>query len=747
MIVSGSLLFLLANIPLSADDGVISWRVFTHSYSLQGVRGSLSIDYGYLNSLRKKAGMIELKRNSYLEKAAKNHSLYMVKNNVFGHGESQSGEGFTGYKPADRAVYAGYPSRYVLENISAGDRDGKESIDGLFSAIYHRFGFLNEVIDEVGGGVASSPNYYYRTAWTYDMGNSNIAALCTDSNTYSGSGYYFHDICKDKNKKISSDKYLNALSSIGVKNSALILWPYKNATDIPPVFYEESPDPLPDCSVSGYPVSVKFNRYKTSTSPQMESFKLYKGGKEIKDVRVLTVDSDPNSKFSEYEFALFPIKRLEWGEEYKAVFKYHTGGDSKTLSWKFKTRELPYDYYVVTPQIDELKLLSGKTYALYFPPKDCNDKLGGYSCQRSTLIISSDFIDHNTLKIKLTGDVGGWVKLSFNNGKKLKLIVSNSESPNLHLKDGTILTSSSSVSSSVSSSSSSKSPTITISCPDGYSYNEETGLCVKEQSSSSASNSSSKLSSSSLNTSTSSSSSSSKSSSNSSKSSSTSSSSEASNSSHNTSNHNIKCPSGYTYNPEIGFCISKDEPASSSSSSKINFSSSTSSQIYDPVKNKIKKILKAVKDKPLDINGYFIHYSDGAYDWIYVSKSKRVYKLEGMDEDGYLKWLNLSWVINGVNIDKNSWKIYFDTGILPGMEPELTQIIDAIENKNLDIDGFFTHYGDGAYDWIYVSKSKRVYKLEGMDEEGYLEWLKLSDYIDEVFIDKESGKIILDIKE
>ena len=39
------------------------------------------------------------------------------------------------------------------------------------------------------------------------------------------------------------------------------------------------------------------------------------------------------------------------------------------------------------------------------------------------------------------------------------------------------------------------------------------------------------------------------------------------------------------------------------------------------------------------------------------------------------------------------------------------------------IDGYFSHYGDGAYEWMYVSrKSGKAYKLEGMDSDGYLIW-------------------------
>ncbi len=44
------------------------------------------------------------------------------------------------------------------------------------------------------------------------------------------------------------------------------------------------------------------------------------------------------------------------------------------------------------------------------------------------------------------------------------------------------------------------------------------------------------------------------------------------------------------------------------------------------------------------------------------------------------------------------------------------------------IDGYFTHYGDGPFDWMYLSnKTGNAYKLEGMDSNtGYLKWRKFN---------------------
>ncbi len=302
--------------------------------------------YRYLSHLRSLAGMTPLSSNRILERAAKNHDLYMIANNVFGHGERQGDPHFTGASPADRAVYAGYPSRYVLENISAGNHDIEESIDGLFSAIYHRFGFLDFTIDEVGAAFDTSQSYGYGSVSTFDMGNKGIASLC-DGPEFSGYGSCTYNICADPNKKVSATKFHKALEDLADQNPAIVLWPFRGARDIPPVFYEEFPDPLPECSVSGYPVSVNFNPLKTNGTPQMLEFSLQnEEGDEVPLVRTMRHDNDPSGHFSLYDFAIFPQNRLEWGKGYHAKFVYALNGQTHTIEWNFHTKALPGPYYV-----------------------------------------------------------------------------------------------------------------------------------------------------------------------------------------------------------------------------------------------------------------------------------------------------------------------------------------------------------------------------------------------------------------
>ncbi|WP_281847726.1 BspA family leucine-rich repeat surface protein [Nitratiruptor tergarcus] len=49
------------------------------------------------------------------------------------------------------------------------------------------------------------------------------------------------------------------------------------------------------------------------------------------------------------------------------------------------------------------------------------------------------------------------------------------------------------------------------------------------------------------------------------------------------------------------------------------------------------------------------------------------------------------------------------------------------KKANYPIDGYFVHYGSGAYDWIYNPRGTNgLYKLEGLDQNGYFRWTNLS---------------------
>jgi len=379
-----------------------------------------------LNDIRQQVGLNPLSENQYLKRAAKNHAVYLEINKASGHYEDPNLRGFTGEWPSDRTVYAGYKSKRISENQSRGQKSELASIDGLMSAIYHRFGFLDMNIDEIG--FYNENNNYY----VYDMGNSYLNALC-DGESYSGSGRYYYNVCADENFRIKATLYDAQNNKLKKSSPVYVVYPYNGQKNITPVFYEESPDPLPNYSVSGYPVSVLFNENKIDrTKLSVQSFTLedetgdtvqvisFSDGKSIMDK-----DNDPNSHFSEYEFAIFPEERLDFDTKYTATFMYSYEGVNKTIKWSFRTKNPP-DLITYTHQ--DLDIDINSSFNLYFPPEDQNDVISTYSTGCSYVSggyakVAVALYDKNTLSIQIEGKDINSCKVKINGEEKLQLNV------------------------------------------------------------------------------------------------------------------------------------------------------------------------------------------------------------------------------------------------------------------------------------------------------------------------------------
>jgi len=387
--------------------------------TITSIQASVGLDY--LNDLRTKTGLPVFIEQVNLTASAQNHSDYMQTNNISGHYEDSSNVGYTGKAPVDRALDADYFSRIIGENVSAGQETVRVSIDGLFSAIYHRYGFLSLEKDEIGIGVSDN-NYFY----TYDIGNMGVNDLCQGASASSG----YTGICKDLNKVINGTDYSNAMNTNKSSAPELILWPAMSSDDIPPVFYEESPDPLPNDSVTGYPVSVEFNNGKFSTAPTVASFVLTDAtdGDVQENIVLMNKDTDPNGHFTAYQVTLFPKKRLEWGTAYNVELIYSYDGVQSTKEWCFETSTLQNSvekFYTIENSIDiALDVVSGVKYAIYTVPNNTNDTLGGASWSYNSDKPDFSYIDRNTFSLRVSGNTGENVSFTFNNGQKIKLTIS-----------------------------------------------------------------------------------------------------------------------------------------------------------------------------------------------------------------------------------------------------------------------------------------------------------------------------------
>ncbi|MCD6654120.1 MAG: CAP domain-containing protein [Sulfurovum sp.] len=356
----------------------------------------------YLNTLRKHSGLVGLKSNALLQKAAVNHARYLIRHQNGGHYERLGMAGFTGVTPSDRVVHAGYASKAVMENVSVNTSTAKESIDTLFAAIYHRFVFLNFDKDEIGIGYASKKaKKGFSSSYVYDLGSTAANALCKTSHPMQNGIYYLQNICKNTSLAIPQSLYEQKENEIRFKNNDIVVYPYANQRNIPPVFFDESPDPLPEYKVSGFPVSVQFNP-AVYHQVKLKRFQLYDaGGQEIKRKKILTRQNDIHRRFTAWQFALMPLQRLEYGRTYRVEFEALCDGKNVKRSWNFSTLTPEGKLYKITKKQTTLKVKKGEKIIFYFEPKHPKDLL---ECVSYTTGVSMGCIDQNTLWAKVPSD-------------------------------------------------------------------------------------------------------------------------------------------------------------------------------------------------------------------------------------------------------------------------------------------------------------------------------------------------------
>jgi len=328
---------------------------------------------------------------------------------------------FVGEKPWHRAFKFGYLSKQVSENISTHHHNAKDSVNSLFSAIYHRFGFLSTTINEIGIGIYQDEFDSDKSAFVYDMGNSDLNSLCKGQ-SFTGTGKYVLG-CSDDTLRIREKDFSQAITYAKQTNPDIIVYPYNNQRDVPPVFYDESPDPLPSLDVSGFPISVEFNDFFHKNITVL-SFSLYDNeGKPIK-VKPMDKESDINQRFTANQFAIFPLKRLEYNAKYHAEIVYRDKNEIKKKSWSFYTTRIQDEFYKVSKLYDELLIVPKKSYVIYFEPVDGHDLLTNLQFPQE---LDIQFIDHNTIKVTLIPELSdNMTEFILDTGvKKLRLKVAH----------------------------------------------------------------------------------------------------------------------------------------------------------------------------------------------------------------------------------------------------------------------------------------------------------------------------------
>lgn len=381
-----------ADLTLSSNV-VIERKVLPMDVSFETIEAE-----SYLNQIRTAMGMQRLSHNPNLQSAAKAHARYLVINNKHGHEESEGHKNFTAQSASERAFFFGYDSAMVSENLSTQNHNARTSVDGLFSAIYHRFGFLSPTISEVGVGIAQDTPDSAKSAFVYLMGNSDLNALCSGK-SFTGVGKYWTG-CKERSHRIKDKDFTEALNRSKGNNPEIILYPYDGQQEVPPAFYAEIPDPLPKHEVSGFPVSVEFNDYYFKEA-SIILFNIYNEKGESLEVLLMDSENDPHQRFTVNQFTIFPLKRLEYNHTYRAELYYEAKGKKRRISWHFTTKEIKEKLITITENRGEITIEAKKSYVIYFQPLHSNDLIKN---MLFPVEVDVEFLDNNTIKLTVMSE-------------------------------------------------------------------------------------------------------------------------------------------------------------------------------------------------------------------------------------------------------------------------------------------------------------------------------------------------------
>ena len=255
--------------------------------------------FNWFNYRRGQTGLALLARNSLIDNAARGHSNYLNRNNAVAHEQVLGKPGFTGVNLGDRLAKAGYVVTTLQGEVIAGaaNTSGFYLAEELITAIYHRFVIFEPLFKEGGAGAA--------------VNNSGYAYFTTD---LAGNSSY----------------------GPGLPAGQIVAYPFSGQQKVAVSFSSdnESPDPVPNQDVVGYPISVHAN-YGTPVSVTAFSVRQRGAGADL-TVRLLTSGNDAHTPVS--AASIIPLAPLTGNTSYDVSFIGKVNGADVTHSWSFTTR-------------------------------------------------------------------------------------------------------------------------------------------------------------------------------------------------------------------------------------------------------------------------------------------------------------------------------------------------------------------------------------------------------------------------
>ncbi len=287
-----------------------------------------------INEARSKNGLFLLKYSERLSDFAGRHVDYLSKNKVCSHyQDNANAKSFSGFNLKERADNFGYSYSYLSENLFCGMKpDWSHAISSLMGAIYHRAAFLSPKVDNIGYKMQSTANLLnilkdpmpYK--FVFEMSRSKqhttnfpFAHDVPDINNKQEKGFDFKD--GNYHQLLLSQRESTSQQAL-VRNPSVVVYPFPNQDNVPRVFLDdELPDPTPNLTISGLPISAHFN---PNLKAEIVSFTLNELANKEQQIPVWSLDesNDINKKMQPDDYAWFPIKPLKPDTLYEVTLIY-----------------------------------------------------------------------------------------------------------------------------------------------------------------------------------------------------------------------------------------------------------------------------------------------------------------------------------------------------------------------------------------------------------------------------------------
>jgi uncharacterized protein YkwD len=243
-----------------------------------------------INAERASHGLQTLREQTQLRAAAQAHADYLAAHGQASHEQRPGQAGFSGRRPYERAVAAGFPLQrreQISELFVVGLHGAEAALAQLLSGPYHRHALLAPRAAEIGIGLSAQPGLVISLA--------------------------------------SSDK--------AVASPSWLLWPRPGQQQVATAACCERPRPA-GLEEFGTPVSVQA---LSGERLHIEGFELLAADGSTVATELLQAATDPHLRSAPQVAYLLPRQALQSGQRYRVRLQAQAGGERIERDWFFDT--------------------------------------------------------------------------------------------------------------------------------------------------------------------------------------------------------------------------------------------------------------------------------------------------------------------------------------------------------------------------------------------------------------------------